>query len=442
MRLISPIGLIFMRFLDDIQLVDCFERLHQHLLRQEPALQKRGEALPPFAYRLQPLAYFLTHLVGLLTELDDQTAEGQRRIRKFLLELDDRRPSEFLQERLMVREKGGVLQKPLGAVQKEKLRESICALKDLEDAHGCSDKPFGVIFDAVLKRLEHLPGRVEWLCKTLPCLSLLNAMRFLSRIGYPVVVPDTPCQTFLFRLGFIERMGAASVIQYQVCAVGAELARTLQRSEVEINLWIRAFTGGLRDLAPATALCGRKPLCERCGLTSYCQYYRFRRPAASNTEAPLPIKQWRTSDRPRERLEELGAHALEDSELLAIMLRTGSGKMHVLDLARKLLEKFGSLQGIEDASMEELQKVHGIGRMKAIELRATFELGRRLALKPIKAGDVIESSDDVYFGYRGRFQRVKHEEFLLLMLNNKNKVIREELVSTGGLDASIVQPRE
>ena len=90
-----------MKFLDDIQLVDCFERLHQHLLRQEPALQKRAEAIPPFAYRSQPLAFFLTHLTALLTELDDQTAEGQRRIRKFLLELDDRRPAEFLQECLL-----------------------------------------------------------------------------------------------------------------------------------------------------------------------------------------------------------------------------------------------------------------------------------------------------------------------------------------------------
>lgn len=435
-----------MRHLDDIQIVDCFERLHQHLLRREPGLQKLAETAPLYAYRAQPVLFFLTHLAAQLTGIDGHTAEGRRRIRRFLLEVDERRPVEFVEERLLIREDSAVMQKSLPEPLKEKFLDTVRGLKEMEkefrEENTGVERPFGEAFHARLERLEHLPARAEWLRRALPGLTCLGALRFLNRIGFPVLAPENSTQTFLFRLGLVDRVGASPGILFQTCAVGAELARVLQRSEIEINLCIRAFTGALQDLDPATALCGRAPLCDRCSLQAHCQFFRFRRPAAQGAEAPLPVKQWRPSDRPRERMEEFGAQALEESELLAIVLRTGSGKMHVLDLARKLLEKFGSLQGIEDASLEELRKVHGIGRMKALELRAVFELGRRLAFRRLRPGDVIESSDNVFNSYRGRYERVKREEFLLLMLNNKNQVIREEIVSAGGLDASIVHPRE
>ena len=86
--------------------------------------------------------------------------------------------------------------------------------------------------------------------------------------------------------------------------------------------------------------------------------------------------------------------------------------------------------------------LHGIGKMKAIELKAVFELGRRLVYNPIQPGDTFTASDDVFRSYRARFSQVKQEEFILLMLDNKNRVIREEVVSRGGIDASVVQPRE
>ncbi|NQU45058.1 DNA repair protein RadC [bacterium] len=300
---------------------------------------------------------------------------------------------------------------------------------------------FGEVFERELIGREHFPGRLEWLREKAPCLSELNAYRFLSGVGWPVFVPDNPAQNFLFRLGLIPTSGNSSQVRLDACRKAEDAAHTINRTIREFNLWVRAFTGALPGLSPKTALCGRKPLCDRCDLQTYCNYYRYRRPR-QNGDVPLSVKQWRPTDRPRERLLQHGAHDLEDTELLAIILRTGTGRMNVMDLARRLLERFETLQGIEDASLEELMSLPGIGPMKAVELKAVFELGRRQTLRSLKPGDSIESSDEVFSYYQARFSRVKQEEFILLMLNNKNEVIREEVVSRGGLDASIVHPRE
>jgi DNA repair protein RadC len=433
--------------MDDIRLVDCFERLHQHLLRHEPNLQKLAEAVPPYAYRSEGLPFFLTHLVALLTGLDEQSAEGKRRIRRLILELEETRPAEPVENRLVIRERGGVLTKPLGALQKKKLGEAVRNLEQLAQEHrsggGAESTSLGIAFDIQMGRLEHLPARIEWICEKLPCLSHLNAFRFLNRIGYPSLVPDNATQTLLFRLGLLDKTGSAFGIQLDACRVGERVAQVIKRSVSEIALWISIFTGGLSSAQPLTALCRRRPLCAKCPIQQYCQYFRYQQASGDAAiAAPLTVKQWRPTDRPRERLMEHGAPALEDTELLAIVLRTGSEKCSVLDLSRKLLERFGSLQGIEDASLEELQSVHGIGKMKAVELKAVFELGRRQAFSVLQPGDIIESSDAVYFCYRGRYSTLKHEEFLLLMLNNRNQVIREEMISRGGLDASILHPRD
>ena len=211
----------------------------------------------------------------------------------------------------------------------------------------------------------------------------------------------------------------------------------------ELNLWIQHFTGSIGEVSsPDFALPPRTPTAFPARSPLIASISVSTAPARADSSAPLPIKQWRPGERPRERLMLHGAHALEEAELLAIVLRTGSGDMNVLELSRRLLEEFGNLQRIEDASLEELQKIHGIGKMKAIELKAVFELGRRLIYNPIKPGETFRSSDDIYYTYRGRFTHVKQEEFILLMLNKKNQVIREEVISRGSLEAAVVHPRE
>ncbi|MFP4381260.1 MAG: RadC family protein, partial [Candidatus Sumerlaeia bacterium] len=432
--------------MDKIQLVDCFERLNQHLLKSQPDLQNRIDGHEPYAYRSENMQFFMSHLIALLTGIDDTTAEGKRRIRKMILAFDASPKKEVVGRHLTIRDGDRKLHKELTKRQKALLGESFENLsKLLEDrlsASADSGSAPGMAFDLEMDRHDYLSRRIQHVCKLLPCLSTLNAFRFLSRIGYPVLVPDRPCQNFLFRLGLISETGSRNSIYFDVCTKGEEITQSLKRSLGELNIWIQAFVGSLGDLNPLTALCRHKPDCPHCPLQNYCAYYRFNRPRAQGGEQGLSIRQWSSSEKPRERLEQLGAGNLKDSELLAIILRTGSGKMNVIDLAHRLLERFKTLQGIEEASIEELQKLPGIGKMKAIELKAVFEIGRRQAYKPFRPGDSIHSADDVFRSYRGRYEQVKQEEFLLLMLNNKNQVIREEVVSRGGLDMSIVHPRE
>ncbi|MBN1867075.1 DNA repair protein RadC [Candidatus Sumerlaeota bacterium] len=373
------------------------------------------------------------------------------------MELDsDGGQSESLAERLVIREKALTPEKALSETQKNNLRLSrgnLARLREEIGADGRSSRdgtragrtpplPLGVAFDVYLERHDNLPERIAATQRLLPCLSNLNTFRYLNRLGFPVLVPEGRSQVFLFRLGLLDRTSGAIETQLEACRVAESIAVLLKRSALEIDLWIRAYVGRVPELSPVASLCRSTPHCDACDLQTYCHYYRFRRPQVSGGTVALPIKEWRPSEQPRERLLHNGAEALQDVELLAIVLRTGTRQCNVLELARRLLEHFGSLSAIEEASIEELRKVHGIGNLKAIELKAVLELGRRLVYRPLQPGQSIESSNDVYRSYGLRLAHRKQEEFILLMLDNKNQVIREEVVSRGGLDASIVHPRE
>lgn len=156
------------------------------------------------------------------------------------------------------------------------------------------------------------------------------------------------------------------------------------------------------------------------------------------------IKQWPEDERPREKLLRKGAETLTDAELLALVLRTGdaaSGRS-ALDQARNLLTRFGSLRAMAAASSIELQQEKGIGPAKTAELMGVFELARRFGAAPLRPGARYSCSQDVYHHYHERLRDRKKEVFLTLLLDAKNRVIREVQVSEGSLTASIVHPRE
>ncbi|MFW6286844.1 MAG: RadC family protein [Candidatus Sumerlaeota bacterium] len=421
--------------------------MREFVLKHEPNLaQLRLEmTAEEFAYREEELPFFLTHLVALVAGLDPRLAEGRRRIRRLLLELGETGSTDYIGERAMIREKGGVFEKPLSKRQRERLRESLDHMQALDDSQ--PDACFGALLDGALEKQAFLPDRVEWVHRQLPILSRLNSFRYLQRIGHPVIVPDSRFQTVLLRLGLLEETGSSRRRQLDACRLGENVARSLKCSAGELDFQVHVFAGAIDQAAPQAAVCGPEPHCERCDLTPYCQFYRINSKALGGGEEgaavkPLSLKQWRPNERPRERLMQRGASALEDSELLAIVLRTGTGKINVIEMSRMLLDKFGSLDGIADASLQELQTVRGIGKMKAVEIKAAFELGRRQTFRPLLIGDTITCSDDVYKAYRGRFANMRQEEFLVLMLDNKARVTNEEVVSRGGLDSSIVHPRE
>lgn len=153
------------------------------------------------------------------------------------------------------------------------------------------------------------------------------------------------------------------------------------------------------------------------------------------------LKDWPEEERPRERLLREGADALSDAHLLAVLLRTGTGGKTAVDVGRDLLTRFGGLAGIAAAGVRELTAVTGIGMAKAAEIKAAIELGRR-HLKPTMAGVSFCASRDVAEYYQPRLRDARKEEFRCILLDTKNRFLREEQVSTGSLTASLVHPRE
>lgn len=156
------------------------------------------------------------------------------------------------------------------------------------------------------------------------------------------------------------------------------------------------------------------------------------------------IKDWPAADRPREKLLSTGPAALSDTELLAIILRSGhaGSGASALDLARLLFSCFGSLRTMVSAAAAELCQVPGIGPAKAAEILALGELARRHAATPLSPGARFTSAREVFAHFHERLRDRKKEVFLTLLLDSKNRVLREVQVSEGSLNASIVHPRE
>jgi DNA repair protein RadC len=156
------------------------------------------------------------------------------------------------------------------------------------------------------------------------------------------------------------------------------------------------------------------------------------------------IKDWPAADRPREKLLLCGPESLSDTELLALILRTGHARSgsSALDLARQLLLRFDSLRQLTSASIPELCQAPGIGPAKAADLQALGELSRRFAATTLQTGERFTSSREVFAHFHDRLRDRKKELFLALLLDSKNRILKEVRVSEGSLNASIVHPRE
>lgn len=150
------------------------------------------------------------------------------------------------------------------------------------------------------------------------------------------------------------------------------------------------------------------------------------------------------SDRPYEKLERYGAYSLTDSELLAVIIKTGSKKYNVVDVSRKLLAMCGErgISGIATLSEDELMSVDGIGRVKALQIRAVCELSKRMYVKhdiyKICIKDISVLADFLV----GEMSSVKKEIFRVILLDIHRKVIKVTDVSVGTLDMALVHPRE
>jgi len=155
------------------------------------------------------------------------------------------------------------------------------------------------------------------------------------------------------------------------------------------------------------------------------------------------IKDWPEDERPRERLIIQGADKLSDTEILAIILRTGEWHEgdSAVDLARKLMMRFGNLRNLDSASISELSQIKGIGILKAAEIKAALEIGKRLLKQKAESKKKIGSSEDVINYYAPYMRDLKKEVFKVMLLDGRNKLIGDLTISEGGLSSSVVDPK-
>lgn len=156
----------------------------------------------------------------------------------------------------------------------------------------------------------------------------------------------------------------------------------------------------------------------------------------------LLIRDMPEQERPRERLVALGAEALRHAELIAIMLRTGMKGVSAIQIAEQLLKKFGTLDGLARASLAELSQVKGVGRDKAIALKAAFTLAQRMAAEIRAEAPLLDTPERVADLLREENRFFEVETFQALLLNTRRRLIRVERLSQGTLDTILVHPRE
>lgn len=149
-----------------------------------------------------------------------------------------------------------------------------------------------------------------------------------------------------------------------------------------------------------------------------------------------------TGERPRERLAEFGPVALTDAELLALLVRTGTGGRGALDVARDTLLAAEGLRVLASAPVAELESLPGLGPVKAATLVAAFELGRRVATQKLERGVALSSPQDVHRHFAPRLRDEPCEHFLAVLLDGRHRVLGDVAVSRGTLTSSLVHPRE
>ena len=154
------------------------------------------------------------------------------------------------------------------------------------------------------------------------------------------------------------------------------------------------------------------------------------------------IKNWAEEDRPREKLLEKGSGSLTETELLAILIGSGTKNASALDIAKIIFSKANNnLNELYKCSISDLMQIKGIGEAKAITLSAAFELGRRRNIAEVRQKKQITSSKEIFNLMHPKIGDLKHEEFWAIYLNHKNAILGEKRISAGGITQTTVDTK-
>ena len=156
----------------------------------------------------------------------------------------------------------------------------------------------------------------------------------------------------------------------------------------------------------------------------------------------LSIKNWSDDDKPREKLLTKGKQALSDAELFAILIGSGNRSESAVELCKRILnESKNNLNELAKLTVHELTNFRGIGEAKAITVIAALEIGRRRKSNEILDKTSVTSSKDLYDYIRPELEDLPHEEFWVILLNRKNKIIGKQLIGRGGISQTTADIR-
>ncbi len=163
---------------------------------------------------------------------------------------------------------------------------------------------------------------------------------------------------------------------------------------------------------------------------------------SDETYQPLRLKDLAVSERPQERLEKLGPTALSDTELLAMLLRSGSKGHNVLLISQQLVTQAGSLEALIRWTERDFSRLKGIGRIKALQLVTVMEIARRVLIQGGSTEPVLNRPDLVMQHFQAQIAALSVEKFWVLCLNRKNRLLKQVEVSSGTATSSLAHPRE
>lgn len=156
----------------------------------------------------------------------------------------------------------------------------------------------------------------------------------------------------------------------------------------------------------------------------------------------VKVKDWAREDRPREKFSDMGAESLSEIEIIATILGTGTRSRSVIEIAQEVFELAeNSMANLAELPIKKLMKIHGVGEFKAIKLKAALELARRAQYEPVPENFKVRTSRDAYRVFAVHLSDLPHEEFWVLLLTTRKKLIFVRRVGQGGLSSTVADPR-
>jgi len=304
-----------------------------------------------------------------------------------------------------------------------------------------------------------LPEALQLTDRWLPGWTVGVRSTFLTNAGRPCPEPSRRLRTILRRLGWMESTPVTPIARDQRGTLDAEalrlcdqIGRLTGRTAGQVGILLDLLTGRHEPARQAgvPGPCVVRPHCSECPAQPGCLFARLNTQgvAAEEGNGNTPIRQ-RRSALPRderrdlhERVLQQGASALDDADLLAVLLRRGVGSGSPRQLAEKLLADLGGLPGLDAARPSALHKMPGMLPGRVAELQAALELARRLHARPLERGQKLEQASDVVAAVQSRYRNLRQEVFLMVLLNTRNEVVDQIEVGRGTLSETLVHPRD